>query len=360
MAGASRKLALFWIICACSFLTVTLWLRSYAAAISNFGDSSSYLSVARAIASWDFAGLQVQQFWGLSYAIAVVALLGHVPLMVALIVISAGSSAAVILLMGRLWGWYVAVFTTALSLEWMQRSMLGGSEPFFLLLIAAAFLAIRRGHWWLAALLASLATTVRPLGICALLAIGLVLLYRKEYRFFCFALLTGLLVGTLYILPLRIYLHDSLATVHSYQTARPLFGIPFYAIVQGLFVPRPFTNLALSCSWVAFIATGIALLCFSGSSGEFREEHPAEFLFAVLYAFMICCYNYPNWALGSFARFAIPVVPFALIGFRQFLVSRDVTPERVGRQLQPAVWACAVVFPAVAAFSAFGIRNVFR
>jgi len=283
MIATWRKLAVFWILCACSFVTVTLCLRSYSVAISNFGDSASYLNVARAIASWHFEGLQVLQFWGVSYAIALVALLGHVPLTASLIIVSAGSSAAVTVLAGRLWGWYAAVFTTAVSFDWMQRSMLGGSEPLFLLLLLTAFLAIRRGHWWIAALLASFATTVRPLGICALAAIGLILLYRKEYGRFCSALITGLLVGLLYMLPLHIYLHDSMATVHSYETARPLFGIPFYAILQGLFLPHPFTNLVLSCSWVIFIITGIALLSFSRSGREFRRAHPAEFLFAVLY-----------------------------------------------------------------------------
>jgi hypothetical protein len=360
MRSTWRKVGLFWILCACSFITVTLCLHSYSVAISSFGDSVSYLSVAKAIASWHFEGLQVMQFWGVSYAIAFVALLGHLPLTVALIIVSTGSSAAVAVLSGRLWGWYVAVFTTAVSFDWMQRSMLGGSEPFFLLLLLTAFLAIRRGHWWIAALLASFATTVRPLGICALIAIGLVLLYHKQYRLFCSALLTGVLVGLLYVLPLHIYLHDSMATIHSYETARPLFGVPFYAILQGLFLPRPLTNLVLSCCWVVFIVTGIGLLSFSRSCLEFRRKQPSEFLFAVLYTLIISCYNYPHWALGSFARFAIPVIPFAFLACQEFLASHNLIPERGVRQLEPIVWTCGVIFPVLAAFSAYGIRNLIR
>jgi hypothetical protein len=238
--------------------------------------------------------------------------------------------------------------------------LLGGSEPFFLLLLLTAFLAIRREYWWIGALLAALATTVRPLGICALMAIGLVLLYRKEYRRFLSALLTGLLVGILYVLPLHLYMHDSLATVHSYETARPLFGVPFLAILQGLFLPHPLTNLVLSCSWVVFILTGIALLSFSKSCKEFRHERPVELLFALFYTFMICCYNYPHWALGSFARFAIPVIPFALIGCREFFAFRKISFARMVARPEAIVWTCAVVFPVLAAFSAYGIRNVLR
>lgn len=93
---------------------------------------------------------------------------------------------------------------------------------------------------------------------------------------------------------------------------------------------------------------------------EFRHNHPAEFLFAVLYTVMVSCYNYPYWALGSFARFAIPVVPFALIAYRQFLASRNLTREQVVGKLEPIVWTCAVLFPVLAAFSSYGIHNLFR
>lgn len=356
-----RRLVLFWLTCAISFVAVTLCLGSYYAVILNFGDSVSYLNVAKAIASWQFTGLRVLQFWGVSYAIALVALIGHVPLTAALIVVSASSSAAVTVFAGRLWRWQVAALMTALSFDWMQRSMLGGSEPLFMLLLVTTFLAFRSGHWWVAILLASLATTVRPFGICALVAIGLVLLYRQEYRRFCGALITGAFVGVLYMLPLHIYMHDSLATVHSYESSRPMFGVPLYAILQGVFLPRPITNLVLSCAWVTFILSGIALLSFSRSSREFRRGYPAEFLFAVFYTFAVCCYNYPNWALGSFARFAIPAIPFALIGWKQFLASRKlIAHERRLLQLEPVMWACAVLFPVLAACSVYGIRNLFR
>lgn len=360
MHAAWRKLAGFWILCACSFVTVTLCLRPYTQAVNSFGDNGSYVGVARALLSWQFEGLHVFQFWGVSYAVALVSLLGHIPLTLALIIVSAGSSAAVTIIAGRLWGWYVAAFATALSFDWMQRSMLGGSEPLFLLLLFTALLSIRRERWLLAALLASLATTVRPLGICALVAIGLVLLYRKEYGRFCCALTTGLLVGTLYVLPLHFYLNDSLATVHSYETTRPLFGIPFHAILEGLLLPHPFTNLVLSCAWVIFVISGIALLCFSKACSDFRNEHPAELLFAAIYTAMTTSYNYPNWALGNFARFAIPVVPFALIAYGRLFAWGNFKASPIFRRIEPLTWTSAIISPALAACSAYGIHNLLR
>ena len=343
-------------------MAVTLSLRSYPNAILDFGDSGAYLNVAKAIASWHFAGLQVLQFWGMSYVIALVAMVTHAPWLVALIIVSAGSSAAVTLLAGQLWGWPIAALLTALNFDWMQRSLLGGSEPLFMLLLLSAFLALREERWWLGSLLAALATTVRPLGICALIAIGLVLLYRKEYRRFAVALVTGMLVGALYVLPLQIYLHDGLATVHSYEGARPLFGIPFVAIVEGTLREHPpLTNVVLSYSWIIIVIGGIAALLLAPACREYRREQPVEFLFGLFYTFMICCYNYPHWALGNFARFSIPAIPLAFVGWREVLTRRKtMLVARVRTRLEPAIWATAAIFPALAACSAYGIRNLFR
>lgn len=362
MGGSPTKSITLWVLCAVSFMAVTISLRPYPTAILVFGDSGAYLTVAKAIASWHFAGLQVLQFWGVSYVIAFVGLLTRAPLIVVLIVVSAGSSAAVALLAERLWGWRIAALLTALNFDWMQRSLLGGSEPLFMLLLLCTFLAVRADRWWLGSLMASLATTVRPLGICALIAIGLVLLYRKQYRRFVGAFLTGVLVGGLYVLPLQIYLHDGLATVHSYESSRWLFGFPFVAIVEGTFHEHPpFTNLVLSYSWIVLVIGGMLLLGVSQICSKYRREHPVEFLFALIYTFVICCYNYPHWAVGNFARFSIPAIPLALVGWKEVLASRiPMLAARLRLNVEPAIWATAVVFPALAACSAYGIRNLIR
>jgi hypothetical protein len=211
-------------------------------------------------------------------------------------------------------------------------------------------------------MLASLATIVRPLGMCALCAIGLVLLYRKDYRRFAYAFLTGLSIGALYMLPLHFYLGDGLATVHSYgNSARWLFGIPFYAILQGTFSHPPLTNLLLDYFWIVLIIGGVGILCLSRICKEYRLNYPVEFIFAVLYAIVICCYNYPAWALGNFPRFSIPLIPLALTGWRKFIQERGGTyASLVISRMEPALWSAGVVFPTLAACSAYGIRNLLR
>src|SRR5215472_19110093 len=106
-----------------------------------------------------------------------------------------------------------------LSFDWLQRSYLGGSEPFFVALLFGAFWAVRRERWAPAAVLASCATVVRPLGIFALIGIGLVLVWRHDYRRFATATAIGIAVGVLYMLPLARHFGDPLATLNSYHSA---------------------------------------------------------------------------------------------------------------------------------------------
>lgn len=344
------RLLSIWLISAVCFLAVVLHYKTYAKAVKDFGDSSSYMDAGTAIARWNFTSVHAFQFWGVSYASALVSKLTTLPMLPSLIVISVLGSLLACFLVARLWGGWVAALFVVLNFAWMQRSMLGGSEPAFMALLLGSFLLTRQERWEWAALLASLATITRPLGACALLAIGIVLLSKKSYGTLLRASGIGLAIGLLYIIPLQLYVHDSFANVHAYETSRPLFGVPLVAIVEGIFrYHHPLTNLILSCGWVIFILSGVVLFLTSDSCTAERESRAVEFIFAGLYTLIICCYNYPQWALGNFFRFAIPVIPFALIGLQRVLPKNETL-----------IWASAFVLPALAGASAIGIRNILR
>lgn len=161
-----------------------------------------------------------------------------------LLVISMIASCVSVVLAWRLWGGWIAGFFATLNFDWLQRSYLGGSEPLFVALLFGSFLLVRKDRWLIAALLASLATVVRPLGIFALVGIGVALLWKRNYRTLLLAILIGGMVGGLYTLPLAQHFGDPLATVNSYHSREWqggwLFGFPFYAIIKGtLTEPAP-------------------------------------------------------------------------------------------------------------------------
>jgi hypothetical protein len=347
-----REVLALWLVTCSVFVVSVGMLRNYLALVDDSGDCSAYMAVASAIRHWNFHGLIVKHFWGLPYAMAALSCLTGVSDRTALLLICFTSSLASVAIAYHLWGGWVAGFFAILNFDWMQRSYLGGSEPLFVALLFGAFLAVRRERWWIASLLASLATVVRPLGIFALLGIGLVLLWKRDYRRLIPAVGVGLVIGILYMLPLAKEFGDPLATVNSYHSPEWgggwLFGFPFYAIVKGtLTEPAPWTNLILSFGWILLVLIAIIVMIRSTRFRGYARSHPVEMLFLIPYLWCLYTYNYPHWARGNFARFAIPILPFVLIALDRWL-PKD---RRV-------LWVLGVVMSVLAGASALGVVNV--
>lgn len=329
-------------------------MRNYAAEVDNFGDSSAYMTLASAIRRWDFRGIVIKQFWGLPYAMAALSKLTSFSDRTSLLLFSFIPSLLAAVFVRRLWDGWIAAYFAILNFDWLQRSCLGGSEPLFVCLLFAAFLSVRRQHPLLASLLASLATVVRPLGVFALIGIGLDLLRKRDYAKFAAATLIGLMIGGLYAVPLATHFGDPLATVNSYHSSQWqggwLFGFPFYAIIEGtILYPAPWTNLVLSFAWIFFVLIAVIFMVKSSEFRAYCKTHLAEAVFLVPYLWCIFTYNYPYWARGSFARFAIPVLPFVLLALERW-IPKD---RRI-------LWGLAAVGPLLAASSALGIVNVLR
>jgi hypothetical protein len=333
------------------FAATILRFSDYGSVVNAFGDSQAYSTVAAAIRHWDFGGVRIKQFWGYPYAMAAISMVTHIPDQTSLLLVSCISSFLSIMLAYRLWGGWVAALFAVLNFDWMQRSFLGGAEPLAVALIFGAFLAVRRDRYLLAALLASLSAAVRPLGVFCLIGIGVVLLYRREYKKLIFATLTGAVIGGLYVLPLAGHFGDPLATVHSYEGGQfSLFGVPFYAIIKGTIqYPAPWTNLVLSLSWILTVLAGMAAMFLERSFREYARANPVEVLFAIPYLLLVFSYNYPVFARSNFARFAIPALPIVFLALSRW-APRD-------RRL---LWAAGIVSPILAAASAIGIHNVIQ
>jgi|SRR5580658_1120826 hypothetical protein len=339
------------------WITVLVLHRSHNL-IVGYGDNDAYLAVANAILHWDFRKIGIQHFMGYPYFIALVSLLFRVPTLFALWLVAFSSSLLSVWLAARLFGTVAAGYFALTNFAWLQLSFLGGSEPLAVALGLGALLAFRRNRVFLAALLASLSVTVRPLMIFVLVGIGLVLLCRKKFGAFFIALGMGLAIGTLYMLPLVRYFGDPLLTVHSY-TARDyggggvagphghLFGWPFHGIVAGtLAYPAPWSNLLLSFFWIGLVLAGVGMM-FSSSFRKYAKTYPNEVIFCGLYLLAVFCYDYLIWARGTFIRFSIPALPFVFYALSRFL-PKD---RRI-------LWCLSVVSAVLATLSAVGVRSV--
>jgi hypothetical protein len=355
---SQKELLVMAIVSAAVMWLTALVLHRAGNLVAGYGDNDAYLAVANAILHWDFRQIGIQHFMGYPYFIALVSLLFRVPTVLALWLVAFGSSLLSVWLAARLFGTVAAGYFALTNFAWLQLSFLGGSEPLAVALGLGALLAFRRNRVFLAALLASLSVTVRPLMIFVLVGIGLLLLCRKQFGAFFIALGTGLAIGTLYMLPLVRYFGDPLLTVHSY-TARDyggggvagphghLFGWPFHGIVAGtLAYPAPWSNLLLSFFWIGLVLAGVGMM-FSSRFRKYAKAYPNEAIFCGLYLLVVFCYDYLIWARGTFIRFSIPALPFVFYALLRFL-PKD---RRI-------LWCLSVVGAVLATLSAVGVRNV--
>src|ERR1019366_2507204 len=205
-----HRVLLMVIMCYLVYLFTLSRLTNYGEFVRTFGDNAPYVKISTAIEHWNFSHLEVKLFWGLTFAVAALSSAARASNLNTLIGISVLASVITIAFVYKLWGGWVAVAFVILSREWLERSLLGGAEPLFLALLFGAFLAARKEKWVLAALLASLATVVRPMGIFALAGSGVGLLLRKDFRKLAWATAIGLVIGGLYVLPLKLQFGNSL------------------------------------------------------------------------------------------------------------------------------------------------------
>jgi hypothetical protein len=344
-------LMLSFVGCVLFVAAVSLW-QNYFAVVDQFGDNPAYIATASAIRHWSFQSLEVKQFWGLPYLMAVVSLLTGASDRTALLLTSFAACFTSIILVYRLWGGWIAGFFSVLNYHWWQRSVLGGAEPLFLALLFGTFLAARTKTWLLAALLASLSTLVRPVGLFALVAVGVTLLWRREFRTFFLVTLIGLTIGGLYVLPLAIHFGNPLANLSGYQEQdwdqRSMIGWPFRAIIAGTFAePLKWTNLISTYGWIILILLAMISMIATRRFRQFARAHPVETIFIAIYLVFLFTYNSSYWARLIFPRLALPIVPLALVALQNWL------PKH-----QWILWTIAIVSPVLAAASAIGIRNV--
>jgi len=326
--------------------------------VLSFGDNAAYIEVATAIQHWDFHGVDTQHFMGYAYAVAVLSLALHLPVASSIWVVAGVASVVSTVMVARLFGTWVGAYFALLNFTWLQLSFLGGSEPLAVALGMGAFWNFRRGHTLLAALLGSLATTVRPMMFFAIVGIGVALLCQKRYAKLIGAVALGLAIGLLYLWPLAHYFGDPWRTVHSYTSrdygaanlAGPhghLFGWPFHGIIVGtMSYPAPWTNLILTFSWIVLVIIGTVAM-FRRDLREYWRGNLAEAIFCGLYLLAIFCYDYLAWARGNFMRLSIPALPFVFFALLRWL-PKD---RRV-------LWCLSALAPTLAACSAMGIRNL--
>lgn len=291
-------------------------------------------------------------FMGLPYVIAALSMTLSIPGVVALVGLSIASSLGSCVLIHRLYGGSVAAIFAIVDPEWIRGSILGSSEPLFLLLVLSAFAASRKECWIAACLFAALATTVRPVGVFALFGVAVVLAKTRRSRLLLFSILITGFIGVVYLYFARLITGSAFTSFASYQhsLAVPVggfhFSFPFAPLIRTLINQIAVYNWfywSRSVLWVMF-SIALAITGFSRNR-KLLHTWPMEAISCAAYFLFFLCYN--EDAAEFWPRFMIPVLPFQLAAIRAWLPSNRLL-----------LWLAAASFPLFGCIDQFGSKEV--
>jgi len=310
------------------FALLIVAFDSYPSRVLHCGDNPSYAGESAAIRGAPAPALVARHFLGYPLLVAPVAALLHTSDMNALPIVSIIASLVAIFLAGELWGAWAAAWFAVISLDWIQRSLLGGAEPLFVALIFACLLAARKERWAAAAIFGALATIVRPLGVFALIALGVVLLRRRRIGPLALAVILSLVVGAAYLgLVASLFGHsfDNLAWYQSMGLGHDRTFIPFVTIFMTYREHHgdhqlTAKNLVKTLTWMTFTLAGIIAALSRRDTRESMRTLPVEWIFAAIYVTSFLFF--PAWWIeGEYPRYLAPVIPMLLVALRPWLPS---------------------------------------
>jgi hypothetical protein len=334
------------------------WLNRATGSFDNL-DNSNYIAVADFIRHWHpVASFDYQHFWGYPYFIIAVSSVLHITSLQALVVISLTSSVITCLLVHRLYGGLVAVAFSVVSSAWILLSVFGGVEPLFVAFLFASFLAARRERWLLSIFLGCIATTVRPIGALAPLAVLASLLWRRQWKVVAQGSAVALAMATAYLIPIQLLTGDAFFQIKLYSADwqagsfpfahRGILTFPMLRLVQGFFyMHERWSSVPASgfrFAWILIAAGGAIVLWIPRYS---RELPLPERIFGCAYTTFLVCYNFGDITI-YILRFIVPALPLILFTVRKWI-------PRNRRILWPLA-AAAILFNTVVLF---GFKTVF-
>jgi hypothetical protein len=318
--ATKRELALLVFVCYVWFAVLVVATGNYHERISGTGDNHWYGQESAAIRG--ARPMDSRHFLGLPLLAAPLAAILPIDDLDAVAIVSILASAGAIAFVAELWGVWAAAWFAVANLDWIQRSLLGGAEPLFSLLLFAALLAARRERFVAAATFASLATIVRPMGIFALLAIGLTLLWRRRFRELALAVAVSLAIGAAYLGVVQKAFGHSLGNLAWYRdmglghdrTFIPLVTLPLSWSEHGFTMKVMVKALV----WTLFTLAAVAAAVRLREIRTLAATHPVEWLFGALY--LASFLAFPAWWIeGEISRYLIPVFPLMLLALRPWL-----------------------------------------
>ena len=323
---------------------------NYWGRLEDWLDNGSYVEIANVIRLGGTP--RTHHFWGLPNLIAAIQAAFDVSGFAAIVVISIGCSVAASFLIDRLYGGPVAIAFLILCPTWVRLSVMGGSEPLFLCLLLGCWLAFRSSGALVAVVLASFATTVRPVGFFALCGIGFALILQRDWKWLAMSFCIAAGIGLAYLAECQVISGDPLINFRLYSSddwpdGNPI-SLPFVQVGKGMF------DYVLNKRWTVWIEdvfsltlVGFCTYFLSTKFATLLRRYPAEFFFVAAYLIFFLCYN-NEAASHLFARYSIPIIPFLLFAACNWLPTNRFV-----------LWPLAILSALIASSGIVGFKSVF-
>lgn len=288
-------------------------------------DNGTYIAASNAIRTGRWIALKDNPtpFFGFPLVIAAVTRATALNGWAAVIAISLLSALIMCACVHHLYGSPAVLSPLVLSWDWVGICVLGGSEAPFCACLFGAFLCARSERWRTAATLAAIATTIRPVGVFALLALFLSRIHRHAWRTSAEIALLGITIGLVYLGLVGSLTGDPWINFRTYRvdwnTGWPV-GPPFIALVHS--------SLPLFHRfgwWIGMrVMVVVAMTAAAGIHVGYRialgrwSLPEAESMFALLTVGFLLCYPFRNLAY-EWPRFVIPAVPILTAAHRSIV-----------------------------------------
>ena len=309
-------------------------LNSYYLAVSEYGDNENYLQLANNFLNWDFS-IFVYHPFGISiliFMINFITTIDPVILMVLLNIIFAYFS---IIIIAKIFSPLVSVFFIILGYEFTLVSLMGGSEISAIFFILFSLFLYKYNLKKSSFITASFVYFIKPWAIALPIAIGIILLFKKEKKTFFEFFIISILMFSIYLLisyivygPGLIFegYKDNDALIKNQES---FLEFPFVAMLKEIIgpnsidgLPLPITNIIKNFFYIILTVLGY-LIMLKRFKEYFNDDiYKVIFIFTSLQIFLIFTYNSP-WVIHEFPRYSIMILPFLIFSFKDYLPKNE-------------------------------------
>lgn len=308
-------------------------LNNYYLAVSNYGDNKNYLILADNFLKMDFS-IFVYHPFGISVILSIVNFITKIDFIFLMILLNVIFAYFSLIIISKLFTNLVAIFFLIFGYEFTLVSLMGGSEISAIFFILITLFLYKFNFKKSACLTSSFAYFIKPWAIALPIAIGIVLLFKKERKFFFEFFIITLLMFIIYLVISYIIYGPGLIFA-GYKSNDALIkgenfflDFPFVALykeiigtnsVNGLsFLALPKTNLLKIFFYIMIVSFGY-LHMLKDIKRYFKNDiYKVVFIFTSLQVFLTFTYNSP-WIFHEFPRYTLMILPFIIFSLKDYL-----------------------------------------